>query len=98
MSKWLWGFPLFMALSFHSFAMANRVESSSVDKLLKIYEEKQELADLRLYYMVKTRLKTRNERIFFLNLKLRDKKIYTKYLLKNSDIRFLKTSTNALFF
>ena len=68
------------------------------DKLLKMYEEKQDQADLRLYYMVKSRLKSRNDKIYFLNLGLRDKKIYTKYLLKNSDVGFHKKRTFSFLF
>ena len=76
------------------------VEANGVgrDKLLKTYESNQKPADLRLYYMVKSRLKTRNDKIYFLNLSLRDKKVYTKYLLNNSDVRFKKNTGYSLFF
>ena len=76
------------------------VEANGIgqDKLLKTYESRQKPADLRLYYMVKSRLKTRNDRIYFLNLNLRDKKVYTKYLLNNSDVRFKKNRGYSLFF
>jgi len=66
--------------------------------LLKIYEKKQGDKDLRLYYMVKSKLKTRNDKIYFLNLSLKDKRVYAKYLLNGSDVSFEKLSRNLLFF
>ena len=55
------------------------------------YEKEQNLLDLRLYYMVKSKLKTKHEKIYFLNLPTRDKKVYARYLNGNKSFEFRKT-------
>ena len=61
-----------------------KTEVSLIDK----YLAKQSPKELRLYFMVKSQLKTRSERLFFLNLARKDKITYTKYLLGGSEVSF----------
>ena len=64
-----------------------RAEMSLVDK----YISKQSPRELRLYFMVKSQLKSRDERLFFLNLSRQDKAIYTRYLLGGSKVSFSRS-------
>ena len=79
----LFGFLMIIG-SLNSFAEA---EMSLIDR----YISKQSPGELRLYFMVKSQLKTREERLFFLNLPRQDKVIYTRYLLGGSKVSFSRS-------
>ena len=63
------------------------------ERWLHEYERTQDLIDLRLYYMVKSKLRTKQDKIYFLNLSTRDKKIYARYLNGNKSFEFRKAQT-----
>ena len=66
-------------------------DANEGERWIHEYERTQDLLDLRLYYMVKSKLKTKQDRIYFLNLSTRDKKIYARYLNGNKSFQFKKT-------
>lgn len=79
---------------FGSFNIFGKTEVSLIDK----YLAKQSPKELRLYFMVKSQLKTRSERLFFLNLARRDKVTYTKYLLGGSEVSFSSSRSSFSLF
>ena len=72
--------------------------SSSDVSLVDKYLTKQSPRELRLYFMVKSQLKTRDERLFFLNLSIQDKAIYTRYLLGDSKVSFSRSRSSFTLF